>query len=118
MYPVNNSQHSILQLRNSPEVLCQHVAYCCLSYYSGTFHLLPCSSESETVESCADATQNIFSKLFVGGRVGIAQKKSQAENNNKIFSLYYKGVESSISSMWQYRKNSWALPTEPKSRVF
>lgn len=82
---------------------------------------MPCSSESETAStvSCADAIQkSTFNELSVGGWGGIAQKKSQAENNNQIFSLHCKSVESSIPSMWQYTKNSWALPTEPKSRVF
>lgn len=71
IYPVNYPQHSVLHLRNSPEVLCWHVVQYYLGCYSGTFHLRPCSSESETAESCADATQkSIFSKLFVRGGTG------------------------------------------------
>lgn len=83
------------------------------------FTFCPVAVSLKQEESCADATQkSIFSQLFVGGRRENSTKKSQAENNNQISSLHCKGVETSIPSMWRYRKNSWALPTEPKSRVF
>lgn len=64
MYPLNNPQCSIFQLRKSSGLSCQHVVYDHMGHYSCTFHLLPCSSESETAESCADVEWHLLLMLL------------------------------------------------------